>query len=154
MFYKNSFSLCSQSQLSYYYSTLVPFADLMSKGLVARCKFCFLMLTTKQNSWMSFSPAKSLERPGRIIVMQCTHLQYKVIIWIDFLVLKVKIHMTKRKSQIFVKMWVFLGQEMLLYKTQLISPKSNPDFQNLLINGLQTKKWKISHMDQWWQPWN
>lgn len=45
MFYKNPFlSSVLKSQLSHYYSTLVPFADLMSKSLVACCKFCFLML--------------------------------------------------------------------------------------------------------------
>ena len=43
----------------------------------------------------------------------------------------------------------FLGQEMLLcIKHDSFSPKSYPDFQNLLIYEA-TEKWTISHMNQW-----
>lgn len=56
--------------------------------------------------------------------------------------------MTKReKAMIFVKMSFSWSRDVAMYKTQLISPKSNPDFQNLLINEAN-KEMKISHMDQ------
>lgn len=44
--------------------------------------------------------------------------------------------MTKReKAMIFCKDVSFSwSRDVAMYKTQLISPKSNPDFQNLLIN--------------------
>lgn len=64
-----------------------------------------------------------------------TFRQYKVIILIDLLVLKVKIYMTKRERAIFLcvcgKVELYPGQVILLsIKYYTFSPKS--DFHNLL----------------------